>query len=69
MNFIPVTADQCNSQGLTAPQMQRTEIQINIDLIGGIKGKEVLLKGGNIISLGGKHYTNFRLVNEVLERN
>ena len=65
MNFISVTAQQCNPQGITNQGTPPTELRINKDLIGAIRGNEILLKGGNIIALGGSHWTNFRLGNGV----
>jgi hypothetical protein len=61
MNFIKVTADQCNQQGQTSPQIPRSEFHLNIDLIGAIKGNSILLKGSEIINLGGSWYKNIIL--------
>jgi hypothetical protein len=44
MNFIKITADRCNQQGQTSPQIPRSEFYLNIDLIGAIKGDSILLR-------------------------
>jgi len=62
MIFIKVTAEQCNTQGLTSPQIPRSEFQLSLDLVGAFVGDKVLLKGGEMINLGGHWYKNFRLV-------
>lgn len=61
MSFIKVTAEQCNSQGLTAQISIRSEFHLNTDLIGAINGKTIYLKGGDIVNLGGNYYKNFAL--------
>lgn len=66
MQFIPVTADQTNSQGTVGQShAPRVSFRINSDLVGAIKGTDVLLKGGNILSIGGNYYTNIRLAENV----
>ena len=61
MSFIKVTANQCNQQGNTDPHQPPTELHLNTDLIGAFQGDTILLKGGEIINLGGRLYKNFRL--------
>lgn len=61
MNFIKVTADQCDQQGQTSPQIPRSEFHLNIDVIGAINGSSILLKFGEMINLGGSWYKNIRL--------
>ena len=64
MSFIKVTATQCNAQGMAAGHNVPVELDLNIDLIGGFHGNEVLLRGGTILNLGGYYFTNFRLPRE-----
>lgn len=65
MNFIKVTAQECNAQGNTGGPSVPIEFLLNIDLIGGIRGAEVFPKGSKMISIGGHFYTNLRLPNPV----
>ena len=61
--FIKVNATPCTSQGATNPQEPAREIELNLDLVGVIDGNSILLKSGdNILSLGGKYYTNLMIV-------
>jgi hypothetical protein len=62
MGFLKVSAQQCNAQGHVVQQVPRGEIYVNIDLIGGIKGNSVLIKGGTILHIGGQYYTGFMTV-------
>lgn len=61
MSFIKVTADQCNQQGATSPHVQRSEFYLNIDVIRAFHSDTILLKGGEMINLGGNWYKNFKL--------
>jgi hypothetical protein len=61
MSFIKVTAYQCNQQGHTVSQNIPQEIFLNTDLIGEFSGNEVLLKGGEVLTLGANYYTKLRL--------
>jgi len=61
MSFIKVIANQCNQQGITDPHQPPAELHLNIDVIGAFQGNTILLKGGEIINLGGKLYKDFRL--------
>ncbi|MBC7887255.1 MAG: hypothetical protein H7Z13_05155 [Ferruginibacter sp.] len=65
MSFIAVTADPCNPQGHTSSQIPRSDLQLNVDLIGAIRGNEVLLKGDDVINLGGHYFKNFKLARGV----
>lgn len=65
MSFISVTADQCNPQGHTSSQIPRSDLQLNVDIIGAIRGNEVLLKGDDVIILGGNYFKNFKLARGV----
>jgi hypothetical protein len=63
--FIKVKATPCNNQGTTDQRMSSIELQINVDLIGAISSTKVLLKGGNILSIGGSYYTNLKIVDKI----
>ena len=65
-NFINVMADSCKPEGhvVIGPHMPRAEFLLNLDLIGAILNKEVLLKGGNILRVGDRYYTNIRLADK-----
>jgi len=65
MSFIRVTAEECNPQGHTSSQTPPSELQLNVDLIGAIRGNEVLLKGDEVIFLGGHYFRNFNLAKGV----
>lgn len=65
MNFIKVTALQCNPQGNVQPNAMKSELRINKDLICAINDTTILLKGGNIISLGKNYYTDLHLAKGV----
>ncbi len=60
MRFIKVTADQCNAQG-TSGQGQRVEFVLNSDLISAMRGIDVFLIAGKILTLNDKYFTNIRL--------
>ncbi|WP_101907407.1 hypothetical protein [Tenacibaculum dicentrarchi] len=64
MKFIKVTAKPCTSEGETRGGII-LELKINADIIGAFDGKEIMLKNGNIINLGGKWFTDFRLAQEI----
>jgi hypothetical protein len=64
MNFIKVTAKPCTIEGETRGGIIQ-QFKINSDLIGIIDGKELIMKNGNILSIGGKYFTEFRLTQEV----
>lgn len=69
MQFIKVTAEQCNSQGLTAHTGSPTRtspFHLNTDLIGAFMGNEVILKGGTLLNIGGNFYKNIRLADGVV---
>ena len=61
MTFVNVLADECNPQGATSPQVPKRNFQLHKDLIAAFIGNEVVPKGGEILSIGGKHYKNIRL--------
>ena len=61
MSFIKVTANQCSQQGIVSPHIPRTEFSLSVDVIGAFTGDTVLLKGGEMINLGGKWYKDFKL--------
>ncbi len=58
--FIRVSATPCTSQGNTNPQALPRELDLNTDLICAFDRKEVLLKQGIILNIGGKHFTNLK---------
>lgn len=64
MSFIKVTARPCSSEGETRGGSV-FEFKINADLIGAIDGKELMMKNGNIINIGGKWFTDFRLAQKI----
>jgi len=66
-NFIKVTADSCDDQGIVriGQKVPRTELFLNVDLIGAIRNKEVLLKGTNILHVGKSYYTDIRLLSMI----
>lgn len=69
MQFIKVTAEQCNSQGLTASQgrpARTSPFHLNTDLIGAIMGSEVILKGGTLLNIGDNFYKSIRLADGVV---
>lgn len=53
-------ASPSNQQGITNKTVLPVNLKLNIDLIGAFQGNSVLLKGGNILHLGGKHFTDLR---------
>ena len=59
--FIKVKATPCNNQGTTDQRIPTIELQINVDLIGAISSTKILLKGANILNVGGSFYTNIIL--------
>ena len=61
MNFIKVNAYQCNVQGNVDPRGIKSELYLNKDLIGAFIDNRILLKGGDIITLGKNYYTKFEL--------
>jgi len=65
MNFIRVTADPCTAQGNTSSKTPRANLHLNVDLIGAIKDNNVLLKGDDVIMLGGSYFKNFKLAQGV----
>ena len=65
MNFIKVTAIQCNPQGLTSSHKIRSEFHLSVNLIAAIRGTEVLLNGSKIINLNGDYFTEFKLAQGV----
>lgn len=61
MTFIQVTAQQCNAQGDINQGTPPSNLRLHKDLIAIINGQEVYLKGGDILNVGERYYTNFRL--------
>mgnify|MGYP001123943084 CR=1 FL=1 len=68
-NFIDVKAENCNVQGITDQKQPKVDLKLNIDLIGAIQGNVVLLKGGKILNLGDKYFTNFMYVKKEVKVN
>lgn len=68
MQFIRVSADPCNQDGVVLPQTQhqRVEINLNINLISGIIGNNVLIGNSKVTNIGGTFYKNIRLANGVV---
>lgn len=64
--FIKVKATPCNVQGTVIPNYPIAEMLLNIDLIGAISSKEILLKSGSILNFNGHYYTKLTL-NEIIE--
>lgn len=66
MRFVNVTADQCNSQGIPGRQGDiRVEFHLNVDLIGGVRGRDVWPKVGKILNVNGDFFINIRLAEGV----
>ena len=65
MTLLKITAKECNSQGLTGQMSIHVELYLNTDLIGAIANKKVLLKDGDVLSIGDKYYTGFNLDSDV----
>ena len=66
MRFVSVTALSCNSQGIQGRQgSPREAFHLNVDLIGAIKGRDVWLKGGKILTVAGNYYIDIKLVEGV----
>jgi hypothetical protein len=65
MDFIKVTASECNAQGLI-PKSVRISLELNSDLVAVIVDKEVLLKAGmTILDAGGRHFKDFTILPKV----
>jgi len=62
-NFIRVTAEPCNPEGLTGrgPHVPPQELLLNPNLVAAIRNNEVFLKDSNILHIGGNYFTNFRV--------
>lgn len=70
MQFINVTADQCQPDGTAisspaAMNVRDIKLKMNVDLIAFIKDKKVHLKGNGIIHADGHHYNNVRIADSV----
>ncbi|PJJ08277.1 hypothetical protein CLU83_1533 [Flavobacterium sp. 1] len=67
MKFIKVVARPCDSQGNERRQQlsPQESFYLNIDLIGGISETRIMLKGGNILMLGGNYFTDFNLKDKI----
>lgn len=66
MSFVKVSAVHCNSQGIVgSPSSGRIEFYLSIDLIGGIRSQEVMIKGAELLKLDGNYYKEVRLAKDV----
>ena len=61
MEFVNVTAQPCNSQGITSQQQRRAEVKISEDLIAAYSGDTIYLKGGDVLNLGGKYFCDLKV--------
>ncbi|RTY98059.1 hypothetical protein EKM02_12510 [Flavobacterium sp. RSP49] len=64
MNFVKVTATRCTQSGDTRGQFPK-EFYINIDLIGGFMGKDIIPKSGEYLIFGGANFKDIKLVEDI----
>lgn len=67
MKFIKVVARPCDANGNERRQQfsNKETFYLNIDLVGGISESNIMLKGGNILMLGGNYFTDFQLKDKI----
>jgi hypothetical protein len=66
MRFVKVTAKKCDVYGeKLIGQNPTVTFFLNVDLIGAINGKQVLIKAAKVAHIGGDFYTDLRLVESI----